>query len=57
MQRYKFESKSQLEELINFIPIGCKRICKDTNLKANHNLTSSCLRPNVVVSVYAKILI
>ena len=82
MQRYKFESKSQLSgyivDTISVVSVyakiqiwkqitthrhmetylsGCKRICKDTNLKANHNNVASEIYADKVVSVYAKIQI
>ncbi len=37
MQRYKFESNSQLEFLSGSMPWCCAYLCKDTNLKAIHN--------------------
>ena len=57
MQRYKFESKSQLMFPRLVKPLRCKRICKDTNLKANHNLKILLMSQFNVVSVYAKIQI
>ena len=37
VQRYKFESKSQLDVYYAAIPRRCFQWSKDTNLKANHN--------------------
>ena len=37
VQRYKFESKSQLETKPNKLIIRCFQWFKDTNLKVNHN--------------------
>ena len=57
MQRYKFESKSQPVKTDKKSPTSCKRICKDTNLKANHNMFKTVNVTTKVVSVYAKIQI
>ena len=38
MQRYKFESNSQQKEKKEKIIISCVYLCKDTNLKAIHNV-------------------
>ena len=37
LQRYKFESNSQLAKRENAAQAGCQISCKDTNLKAIHN--------------------
>ena len=37
VQRYKFESKSQLFAFAIIVKCGCFQWSKDTNLKANHN--------------------
>ena len=57
MQRYKFESNSQLlaDEKLNLI--SCVYLCKDTNLKAIHNYCQRTERPRGVVFTYAKIQI
>ena len=37
VQRYKFESKSQLDDIIDYDKYCCFQWFKDTNLKVNHN--------------------
>ena len=38
IQKYKFESKSQLSDCLNLVVIRCITQYKNTNLKANHNV-------------------
>ena len=38
VQRYKFESKSQLAKVVKLVKSSCFQWFKDTNLKVNHNL-------------------
>ena len=38
IQKYKFESKSQLRVVYTYVPNRCITQYKNTNLKANHNL-------------------
>ncbi len=57
MQRYKFESNSQLQLNVNAARVGCAYLCKDTNLKAIHNLTVELASAMPVVLTYAKIQI
>ena len=39
VQRYKFESKSQLKVVLIELILSCFQWFKDTNLKVNHNIT------------------
>ncbi len=57
MQRYKFESDSQLGVYCFLTLMSCVYLCKDTNLKAIHNAYSSHTSHRHVVSTYAKIQI
>ena len=57
MQRYKFESNSQPSHIHYVVDIGCVYLCKDTNLKAIHNLIVCKLLRKIVVFTYAKIQI
>ena len=57
LQRYYFESNSQLERWYVLIPTSCVCNCKDTNLKAIHNHFASLDRFQSVVFATAKILI
>ncbi len=57
MQRYKFESNSQLMSWLHLQTSGCAYLCKDTNLKAIHNSCSASPRLPSVVLTYAKIQI
>ena len=38
LQRYENKSKSQLQGTYDNRPVDCLRLCKDTKIKANHNL-------------------
>ena len=38
LQKYKFESKSQLKSKLEQIAARCLGYYKNTNLKANHNI-------------------
>ena len=55
VQRYKFESKSQL--LVTFTPGTTRCWFKGTNLKANHNSESEINRRNQAVSNGSKVQI
>ena len=57
MQRYKFESNSQLIPRYRAVGRGCVYLCKDTNLKAIHNAILPYLHKDKVVFTYAKIQI
>ena len=57
MQRYKFESNSQQAHEGNIQQIRCVYLCKDTNLKAIHNIIKLSSPPETVVFTYAKIQI
>ena len=56
-QRYKFESKSQLNNGIPPAGFGCFQWLKGTNLKANHNLGRDTELYAVAVSNGSKIQI
>ena len=47
VQRYKFESKSQLVPVICDALSRCFQWFKDTNLKVNHNMASKGATPNI----------
>ena len=57
VQRYKFESKSQLIGIISNIPWSCFQWFKGTNLKANHNKHLLIKRIIQVVSNGSKVQI
>ena len=57
MQRYKFESNSQLQEVDGMMQMCCVYLCKDTNLKAIHNPRTWHHSACKVVFTYAKIQI
>ena len=57
VQRYKFESKSQLGGIGSIFQSRCFQWFKDTNLKVNHNLAVLALSFNLVVSNGSKIQI
>ena len=57
MQRYKFESNSQLDVAICKTFRRCVYLCKDTNLKAIHNDSIHVFNRIFVVFTYAKIQI
>ena len=57
MQRYKFESNSQLHQVYLQWGAGCLCQCKDTNLKAIHNWKNLSVDFLVVVYANAKIQI
>ena len=57
MQRYKFESNSQLFPRTSIFVSSCVYLCKDTNLKAIHNDNSPFQGGYRVVFTYAKIQI
>ena len=57
MQRYKFESNSQLANWQPPYPRWCVVPCKDTNLKAIHNTCTSWLPGSLDVLCHAKIQI
>ena len=57
MQRYKFESNSQLKSPPSKAISGCVYLCKDTNLKAIHNYRTESWQLHGVVFTYAKIQI
>ena len=57
MQRYKFESNSQQRFMVQPLTSSCVYLCKDTNLKAIHNISAIPLAMLVVVFTYAKIQI
>ena len=57
MQRYKFESNSQHYESKVVGKRSCVYLCKDTNLKAIHNLIHLVCPLRTVVFTYAKIQI
>ena len=57
VQRYKFESKSQLNQSYFPFRICCFQWFKDTNLKVNHNLILSIRNLDSVVSNGSKIQI
>ena len=40
LQRYENKSKSQLDFLTSAVQSRCLRLCKDTKIKANHNVTA-----------------
>ena len=48
VQRYKFESKSQLSEIIQNFIYGCFQWFKGTNLKANHNRYIGGMKVNML---------
>ena len=56
-QRYKFESKSQLDWVSCQLVHYCFRYVKDTNLKANHNAPSDSRLQRVIVFDTSKIQI
>ena len=47
VQRYKFESKSQLPGCNPYCCTGCFQWFKDTNLKVNHNMASKRATTNI----------
>ena len=49
LQRYKNKSKSQLINECRDNPDSCLRPCKDTKIKANHNIAKSILENELVV--------
>ena len=51
VQRYKFESKSQQIVQVDALERGCFQWSKDTNLKANHNVSRSIYVPNELFSM------
>ena len=57
MQRYKFESNSQLQNLFKSWRYSCLCQCKDTNLKAIHNWRTVFPTTRTVVYANAKIQI
>ncbi len=57
MQRYKFESNSQQIQKLAFYFLSCVYLCKDTNLKAIHNILQRYSILVKVVFTYAKIQI
>ena len=57
MQRYKFESNSQHISQATDLLGSCVYLCKDTNLKAIHNLCEGFVLGVEVVFTYAKIQI
>ena len=57
LQRYKFESNSQLWVFPLPPPYSCQISCKDTNLKAIHNGISRLISENIVAKSPAKIQI
>ena len=57
VQRYKFESKSQLRNSNSKIIGSCFQWFKDTNLKVNHNITLLKMLKLCVVSNGSKIQI
>ena len=57
VQRYKFESKSQLKDAVTYKKWGCFQWFKDTNLKVNHNGLRNVWRQRLVVSNGSKIQI
>ena len=60
-QRYRFSSKSQLEQTDSFTPIGCFRYHKGTDFQANHNtatiliLTTSVVLDTTKVQIFKQI--
>ena len=56
-QRYKFESKSQLNKQTKDLSVRCFSLHKDTNLKANHNQPFRVEKSNPDVSHCTKIQI
>ena len=57
VQRYKFESNSQLGVSAGKLRVRCCNQYKDTNLKAIHNSKSICLVNRLVVAISTKIQI
>ena len=57
VQRYKFESKSQLHKHLHLKCKCCFQWFKDTNLKVNHNIYDGDSVFSVVVSNGSKIQI
>ena len=57
VQRYKFESKSQLNRDGELTSVSCFQWFKGTNLKANHNLQCKAVCSISVVSNGSKVQI
>ena len=57
IQKYKFESKSQLRHLRLRVKVGCINQYKNTNLKANHNEFDRIGMEELAVSTNTKIQI
>ena len=49
LQRYENKSKSQLAIVATTTATSCLRLCKDTKIKANHNLCGLLFRALCVV--------